>query len=56
MKYHNMLLIEKQEKKSELLFGQIDKIECLTLEGVLASDRNRMIEQAKFIYSFLAKH
>ena len=43
-------------KKSELLLGQIDKIECLTLEGVLASDQNRMIEQAKFIYSFLGKH
>ena len=43
-------------KKSELSLGQIDKIECLTLEGVLASDQNRMIEQAKFIYSFLGKH
>ena len=43
-------------KKSELSSSQIDKIECLTLEGVLASDQNRMIEQAKFIYSFLGKH
>ena len=43
-------------KKSELSSSQIDKIECFTLEGVLASDQNRMIEQAKFIYSFLGKH
>ena len=43
-------------KTSKLSLDQIDKIEYLTLEGVLAFDQIRTIEQAKFIYSLLGKH
>ena len=43
-------------KTSKLSLDQIDKIEYLTLEGVLVFDQIRTIEQAKFIYSLLGKH
>ena len=42
-------------KISALLSGKIDKYKYLTGEGILPSDQNRIIEQAKFTYSPLGK-
>ena len=42
-------------KISALSSGKIDKYEYLTGEEILPSDQSRIIEQAKFTYSPLAK-
>ena len=42
-------------KISALSFGNIDRYEYLTSEGILLSDQSRVIEQAKFTYSPLGK-
>ena len=42
-------------KISALSSGKIDKYEYLTGEEILPPDQNRIIEQAKFIYSPLGK-
>ena len=42
-------------KISALSFGNIDRYEYLTSEGILLSDQSRVIEQAKFTYSHLGK-
>ena len=42
-------------KKSALSSGQIDKYEYLTGEEILPSNRQQIIEQAKFTYSPLGK-
>ena len=51
----NTTLIEKFAKISALSSGRIDKYEYLPHEWILASDPNKLIEQAKFIYSHLGK-
>ena len=50
-----MLLIQKQQKKSALSFGKIEKYEYLKGEKILPPDQRRVIEQAKFSYSPLGK-
>ena len=52
---YNMLLIQKQQKKSALSFGKIEKYEYLKGEKILPPDQRRVIEQAKFSYSPLGK-
>ena len=42
-------------KISTLSSGRIDKYEYLTGKEILPSDQNRVIQQAKFTYSFLEK-
>ena len=42
-------------KISALSSGKIDKYEYLTGEEILPPDQRRVIEQAKFTYSFLGK-
>ena len=42
-------------KISALSSGKIDKYECLTGEETLPSNRQQIIEQAKFTYSPLGK-
>ena len=42
-------------KISALSSGKIDKYECLTGEEILPSNRQQIIEQAKFTYSPLGK-
>ena len=42
-------------KKSALLCAKTDKCECLTGEKILPYDQRRVIESAKFTYSFLGK-
>ena len=55
MKNCNAILTEKQQIKSALLSGRIDKYEYLTGEGILSLDQSRVIEHAKFTYSPLGK-
>ena len=43
------------EKISALSSGKIDKYEYLTGEEILPSTQQRIVEQAKFTYSSLAK-
>ena len=52
-KKYNMSITEKQQKKSPLSSGKIDKYEYLVGEEILPSDQSRIIEQAKFTYSSL---
>ena len=42
-------------KTSALSSGKIDKYEYLTSKEMLSPDQNRVIEQAKFTYSWLGK-
>ena len=42
-------------KISALSSGKIDKFEYIMMEEILFSDQRRVIEQAKFTYSLLAK-
>ena len=42
-------------KISALSSGEFNKYEFLTGKGILPSDQNRIIEQAKFTYSPLGK-
>ena len=55
MKSFNMILTEKQQKKSPLSSAKIDKYEFLTGEKILPSDMVRIIELTKFTYSLLSK-
>ena len=50
-KKYNMSITEKQQKKSALSSGKIDKYECLVGDEISPSDQSRIIEQAKFTYS-----
>ena len=50
-----MLLTQKQQKKSALSSGKIEKYEYLKGEKILPPDQRRVIEQAKFSYSPLGK-
>ena len=50
-KKYNMTITEKQQKKSALSSGKIDKYEYLVGEEISPSDQSRIIEQAKFTYS-----
>ena len=50
-KKYNMSITEKQQKKSALSSGKIDKYEYLVGEEISPSDQSRIIEQAKFTYS-----
>ena len=43
-------------KISALSAGKIDKFEYIMMEEILCSDQRRVIEQAKFTYSLLAKN
>ena len=54
MKNCNAIFTEKQQIKSALLLGRIDKYEYLTGEGI-SLDQNRVIEHAKFTYTPLGK-
>ena len=45
----------KFAKISALSSGTINKYEYLTVEGILLSNQNQIIEQAKFTYSPLEK-
>ena len=42
-------------KISALSSGKIDKFEYIMMEEILCCDQRRVIEQAKFTYSLLAK-
>ena len=55
MKNYNMILKEKQQKKSPLSSGKIDKYEYLTGEEILPSNQRQTIEQATLEYSLLGK-
>ena len=46
---------KESEQISALSSGKINKYEFLTGEEILPSDQSRIIEQAKFTYSPLAK-
>ena len=50
-KNYNMILIEKAAKISALPSGKIDKYEYITSEDILPSNKQHIIEQAKFSYS-----
>ena len=55
LRNYNMILTEKQKKKSALSSAKIDKHEYLTGEEILPPGQKRLIDQAKFTYSSLAK-
>ena len=50
-----MIFIERLQKYQLYLLGKIDKYEYLTGEGILLSNQQQIIEQAKFTYSLLGK-
>ena len=47
-KKHNIILTVKQQKCQHYHQVKIEKYECLTSEGVLPLDQNRIIKQTKF--------
>ena len=54
IKNYNMILIEKQSKYQNYqvkLSGKIHKYEYITVEDILPSNQQQIIEQAKFTYS-----
>ena len=55
MKNYNMILKEKQQQKSALSSGKIDKYEYLTGEEILPFNQRQTIEQATLEYSLLGK-
>ena len=55
MKNCNMILIEKQPKHRLYHQAKIHKYEYLTGEDILPSNRQQIIEQARFTYSPLGK-
>ena len=55
MKNYNMILKERQQQKSALSSGKVDKYEYLTGEEILPSNQRQTIEQATLEYSLLEK-
>ena len=49
-KKHNIISTVKQQKCQHYHKVRIEKYECLTSEGVLPLDQNRIIKQTKFTY------
>ena len=55
MKNYNMILIERLQKYRLYRQAKIDKYEYLTGEEILPSNKQQIIEQAKFTYFPLRK-
>ena len=55
MKNFNTTVNREAAKISALLFGEFNKYEYLTGEEILPSNKQQIIEQAKFTYSPLGK-